>query len=602
VANQIRRYIAGWIALAAAALALGLVVLDVSVPDPLGLGAFVLGVAVAERIKLHFRLERADIGFTLIEVPITAGLVLLAPGHVVLGAMVGMGLAHGTLLAAPSKITYNVAQTAVATSGAALVLHVTPPIGPLVAGHPVLGVLGGMTIYTLLNLLAMVGLLNRLLGGDAPETLREQLPLTAGTILGSTAVGIVLAGVWTTEPALVPFLLAPVAAIHLAGRGSVRAANLLEATRAEHMRLERVVDGASDGILLLDQDGVVQVWNPAMETMTGLPSQLTVGRSVDRVLTSSVRMGAEPIHGRWLIDEAHEGAAVRDAQARLRHVDGSERVVVESHSLVFDDRGRCTGDVVVVRDVTRQEELERLRSDFVARVSHELRTPLTPIRGFASVLLRRGEQLDADQRRDALERIVERADHLGEVVEDLLLVTRVDRREVDDLVSPMPGDLVPVVEEAVAGLRASAPDRPVTLNVAPGVPPALADAERTRQILQAVLDNAERYTPDGTPIEVEVDHDADDVRVRIIDHGPGIPREHRDRVFEQFQRLENPLTMSTGGVGLGLFLSRRLAEAMHGSLELALQVPGRGCEMVLRLPTAEPMRAEQQVTPENAAG
>jgi PAS domain S-box-containing protein len=408
--------------------------------------------------------------------------------------------------------------------------------------------------------------------------------------------------VWVTEPALVPFLLAPGVAIHLAGRGSVRASNLLEATRAEHTRLERVVDGASDGILLLDQDGVVQVWNPAMETMTGLPTQLTVGRSVDRVLTSSVRIGAEPIDGRWLIDEAHEGSAVRDAQARLRHVDGSERVVVESHSLVFDDRGRCTGDIVVVRDVTRQEELERLRSDFVARVSHELRTPLTPIRGFASVLLRRGEQLDPEQRRDALERIVERADHLGEVVEDLLLVTRVDRREVDDLVSPLPGDLVPVVEDAVAGLRASAPDRPVTLNVAPGVPPALADAERTRQILQAVLDNADRYTPDGTPIEVEVDHDGDDVRVRIVDHGPGIPREHRDRVFEQFQRLENPLTMSTGGVGLGLFLSRRLAEAMHGSLELGPHVPGRGCEVVLRLPTAEPMRSDQPATPENAAG
>jgi PAS domain S-box-containing protein len=602
VGNPIRRYVTGWAALAVLAVGVVALALDLSPPDPFGLAAFALGVAVAERVKLLFRLERADVGITLIEVPITAGLVLLAPGDVVLGAVLGMGLAHATLLSAPNKIAYNVAQVAVATSGAALVLHAVPPVGPLVAGQPILGVLGGMSVYVLINVLAVTGLVARLLGESVRSTMREQVPLTAGTILGSTAVGIVLAGVWVTEPALVPFLLAPVVAIHLAGRGSVRASNLLEATRAEHTRLERVVDGASDGILLLDQDGVVQVWNPAMETMTGLPTQLTVGRSVDRVLTSSVRLGTETVRGRWLIDEAHEGAPVRDAQARLRHVDGSERVVVESHSLVFDDRGRCTGDVVVVRDVTRQEELERLRSDFVARVSHELRTPLTPIRGFASVLLRRGEQLDAEQRRDALERIVERADHLGEVVEDLLLVTRVDRREVDDLVSPVPGDLVPVVEDAVAGLRASAPDRPVTLNVAPGVPPALADAERTRQILQAVLDNADRYTPGGTPIEVEIDHEGDDIRVRVVDHGPGIPREHRDRIFEQFQRLENPLTMSTGGVGLGLFLSRRLAEAMHGSLELAPSIPGRGCEMVLRLPTAEPMRAARQATPENAAG
>ena len=588
--SAIHRYVAGWIALAVAAVAAVVLVLDVPTPEPIGLAAFVAGVAVAERVKLHFRLERADIGFTLIEVPITAGLVLLAPGHVVLGAMLGMGLAHGTLLAAPGKIAYNVAQTAVATSAAALVLHATPVTGPLVAEQPVIGVLGGMTAYVLLNVTAMAGLLPRLMeAADARTTLREQIPLTAGTILGATAVGIILAGLWTTEPVLVPFLLAPVAAIHLAGRSSVRAANLLEATRAEHVRLERVVDGASDGILLLDQDGTVQVWNPAMEAMTGLPAELTVGRAVDRVLTASVRLADEPVSGRWLIDHAHDGGAVRDAQARLRHVDGSERVVVESHALVFDDRGRCTGDVVMVRDVTRQEELERLRSDFVARVSHELRTPLTPIRGFASVLLRRGEQLEAEQRREALERIVERADHLGEVVEDLLLVTRVDRRDLDELVVPRPSDIIPVVEEAVAQLRASNPDRPVTLNVVPGVPEALADAERTRQILNAVLDNADRYTPEGTPIEVEIDHEADDVRVRVIDHGPGIPVEHRDRVFEQFQRLENPLTMRTGGVGLGLFLSRRLAEAMHGSLELAPPHNGRGCELVLRLPTAEPL-------------
>ena len=587
--NAIRRYIAGWVALALVTVGSVLVLLGFPFLDPLGLAAFVVGVAVAERVKLHFDFERADIGYTLIEVPITAGLFLLAPGHVLVGAIVGIGLAHASLRTGPGQLVYNLAQTAVCTAGAVGVLHLTPAIGPLVAGRPVLGVVGGMTVYVLVNVTAMGGLLRRLLGAEAPQTLREQVPLTAGTILGATAVGVVLASLWTTEPVLVPFLLAPIAAIHLAGRGSVRAANLLEATRAEHARLERVVDGASDGILLLDQDGVVQVWNPAMERMTGLPAELTVGRGIDRVLTPSVRLADDRVTGRWLIDRAHDWAGLREGSARLRHVDGSERMVLESHSLVLDDRGRCTGDVVVVRDVSRQEELERLRSDFVARVSHELRTPLTPIRGFASVLLRRGHQMEPLQRREALERIVERADHLGEVVEDLLLVTQVDRRELDDLVHASPQDLAPVVEEAVAGLRATSPGRAVTCNQAPDTPAALADPDRTRQIVAAVLDNADRYTPDDTPIEVEVEQSGDDVCVRVIDHGPGIPREHHERVFEQFQRLEDPLTMRTGGVGLGLFLARRLAEAMHGHLELAPPRHGRGCEVVLRLPTAEPV-------------
>jgi signal transduction histidine kinase len=135
------------------------------------------------------------------------------------------------------------------------------------------------------------------------------------------------------------------------------------------------------------------------------------------------------------------------------------------------------------------------------------------------------------------------------------------------------------------------------VSITPGTGEALADPERTRQILDALLDNAERYTPNDSPIEVEVDEDDDDVRVRVIDHGPGIPREHHDTVFEQFQRLENPLTMRTGGVGLGLFLGRRLAEAMHGRLELEPPRHGHGTVAVLRLPTAEPAAGAHERRP-----
>jgi PAS domain S-box-containing protein len=599
VGTATHRYLAGWIAVALAGTVAVLALAGWERPDLASVALFVVAVAIAERVELYFHFERADAGFTLIEVAITAGLLLLAPAHVVLGAAAGMALAQVSLLASPTKFGFNIAQTAAATSAAALVLTVTPSIGPLVAGRPVLGAIGGMTVYVVVNVAAVAGLMHRVAGREAAQALRAQIPVTAGTILGTTAVGVVVASLWTTQPALVPFLLAPAAAIHLAARATIRAANLLERTRSEHQRLERIVDGASDGILLLDGSGTVQVWNPAMERMTGLPAELTVGRRVHRVLTEQVRIADEPVDEGWLAARAHgeRGAPVHDAEAELRHVDGTQRAVRESHALVFDDRGRCTGDVVVVRDVSRQQELERLRSDFVARVSHELRTPLTPIRGFASVLLRRGPDLNEEQRKEALERIVERADHLGEVVEDLLLVTRLDRRELDELVHPHPSDLRPLVEEAVAALRASSPERTVTCSVTPGTGEALADPERTRQIIDALLDNADRYTPADTPIEVELDQDGDDIRVRVIDHGPGIPRQHHETVFEQFQRLENPLTMRTGGVGLGLFLGRRLAEAMHGALELEPPRHGAGTVAVLRLPTAQPAEHEAQHRP-----
>jgi signal transduction histidine kinase len=245
----------------------------------------------------------------------------------------------------------------------------------------------------------------------------------------------------------------------------------------------------------------------------------------------------------------------------------------------------------VVRDISRQRELERLRSDFVSRVSHELRSPLTPIRGFASVLLRRWELLTEADRTEALTLIVERSDDLHRLVEDLLLVTRLEQEEVTELVHEGPTDLVALTRDAIESLHAHHPSRTVTLAVEDDLPLAHADLDRARKIVDALLDNAARYTPPDSPIEVDVDRDGDDVRLTVTDHGPGIPPAERDAIFERFHRLEDPMTMRTGGVGVGLFLGRRLAVAMHGSLELSPTPPGEGAAFVLRLPRSFPAPA-----------
>jgi PAS domain S-box-containing protein len=420
--------------------------------------------------------------------------------------------------------------------------------------------------------------------------------LTALTTVAQIATGCVVAVVAIADPVLTPLVLAPAAAIHFAARGSARSTSLLTTVRADRDRLTRVIDGASDGILLLDGTGTIQVWNPAMTALTGIPASRAIGRGVAEVLTDDTRAGDDPVRGRWLVDVAHDGPAQRELEARLHHRDGSWRAVQESHALVYDDRGRCTGDVVVLRDVSRQQELERLRSDFVARVSHELRTPLTPIRGFASVLLRRGEKVDPVQRREALERILERADHLATLVEDLLLVTRVDRGELDDLVHPRPVAVHAIAAAAVVRANAKDPERPIAVHTAPGTPQVLADADRLGQVLDALLDNACRYSPDTSPVEVLVDHPGEDVRIRVVDHGPGIRRADREAVFERFHRLEDPLTMRTSGVGLGLFLARRLTEAMHGTLHVEPADDGIGSTFVCNMPTAEPAATEDQST------
>jgi PAS domain S-box-containing protein len=587
--TRVNRYIAGWVAAAGAAVvALGA---WTGIPSEISAGLLILLLiaVIAERVELSFHFERAGASYTLNEAAFAAALLLLPPIHVVIVAGGGATIAHLSRRFGLQKVAFNSAQITVGAATAAAIVSAFPVVGPTVDGTPVLAALLGMGVYAVINTVAFAGLMLRLGGREMLDAVRPQIPMTLAATLGTTSVGIVGAALWVANPWLVGLLLTPAGAIHLAAKGQLRAASLLEQLRADHERLTRIVDGAHDGILLLDRTGTVQVWNPAMEAMTGLPADRVVDRAIERVLTDTVREGDAPVRGRWLVDTAHIGATRREHDAKLRHVDGSVREVRETHSLVFDERGRCTGDVVVVRDVSRQRELERLRGDFVARVSHELRTPLTPIRGFANILLKRGAHLDPDQRHDALERIVERADHLSDLVEDLLLVTRLDRRDLDELVHARPAPLGPVLDAAADNIRVRDPGRTIAIHIAPGTGDALADPERVRQVIEVLLDNACQYSPDDTPIEVELDQVGDDVRVRVIDHGPGIPREQRETVFEQFHRLEDPLTMRTGGVGLGLFIGRRLAEAMHGSLHVEDPRTGRGSVFVLHLPAAEPV-------------
>ena len=570
------------------ALAVGVTALLVVLAPPGDLDAVplliaVVAIAVAEVTEVDFRWDRIDGSFTLTEVATAAALFLLPPAQVALAIVPAMLLARITLWRTPVKVLYNVVSPLLGTGLAGLVLIATPVVGPTIEGRPVLGVVLGMILHGGATVLMFAGLLARVQDRLTAAGLGRQLPMHLALIIGTTSVGVVTAALWESQPELVPFVLALAAAVHLAQRSSVRAASLLTAQEAEHDRLVRVVDGASDGIVLLDADGRVQVWNPAMARLLGSPVDQATGRTIGALLADR-RHG--DLHGSgWDLTTADPSQPQREEEARVDGPDGAARDVRESHAFTFDDRGRCTGSVVVVRDVSRQRELERLRSDFVARVSHELRTPLTPIRGFASVLLRRGDDLEPTDRREILERLAERTEHLHALVEDLLLVTQLDRPEHRQLVGLEPTDVRGPVEEAVDATRAAAPHRLITLTGAAEELPAVpADPDRVAKIVGILLDNADRYSPDELPIEVEVAATPDHVEVRVIDHGPGIARRHRELIFERFSRLEDPMTMRTGGVGVGLFLGRRLAESMHGSLRLEDPRGGHGACFALRIP------------------
>ena len=570
--------------------------------DPLLILALV--VAAADLTTLRFRHStRATSAFTLIEAAVTATILLLPGTQAVLAVAGGALLANVLRRRSVLKIGFNTSQVAMSAAAAVGIVALLPEIGPLVGRHGIGTVAIAMLGYVVVNLGALTGLLH-LFGSDVRGILRNQGAFSLTAPLGGLPIGILGAELSSSRPELVVLLVVPMGAVYLAYRGVARTQELLTQLRHDHDRLDRIVAGTSDGILLLAPDGTIEVWNDALTRLTGIPGEAAVGQPVERIL-SGVRLG-DPVTGTWRLADASADTPTLVDQAQLRHlIEGTVRTVRESHTFRFSD-GEPVGDVVVITDVTREQEVADLRNDFVARVSHELRTPLTPIKGFASMLLMKGDAMGAEQRQVAVERIVERADRMARLVDDLLLVTELDPRGSNETLMGEPVALEPVdvarVAAEIAWTVGGETDREISLEL-PDHAHAHANAERLGQVLRHLLDNATRYSGAGTPVTIRIDTDQDRVRVAVVDQGRGIPSSEHERVFEPFIRLEDPLRMTTSGVGLGLYIARRIAREMGGDVSVASR-PGAGATFTLELLAMQSADIDDstRITPGRATG
>ncbi|HTN80656.1 MAG TPA: HAMP domain-containing sensor histidine kinase [Acidimicrobiales bacterium] len=228
----------------------------------------------------------------------------------------------------------------------------------------------------------------------------------------------------------------------------------------------------------------------------------------------------------------------------------------------------------------RQESEDRLRR-FVADASHELRTPLTSIRGYAE-LWRAGAIETKSEQADAMRRVEHEAARMGRLVDDMLLLARLDEGRPLDVADV---DLGHIAEDAVRDARAVEPGRPISLSADDGVV-VLGDGDRLRQVLANLLANALVHTPAGTPVEVRVRRDGPAAVLEVADHGPGLPPEVAHRVFERFVRADPARARTTGGAGLGLAIVSAVAEAHGGRAEVESS-PGEGATFRVVLPATE---------------
>jgi PAS domain S-box-containing protein len=349
-------------------------------------------------------------------------------------------------------------------------------------------------------------------------------------------------------------------ALSVALRGAAHLRRLVD----ERSKLKAVVDQSSDGILVLDGEGLVQLWSPAVTRLTGREEADALGRPVGRLVATSTPEGqvVDAFHaGRDLLTPDSPHATVELA---LRREDGETRVVSCAHAGVFDEDGALLRDVVIVHDVTRERQVERMKADFIATVSHELRTPVTPIKGYADLLRRRGHVMTDQKRNECLEVISDRAAHLARLVEDLLLASRISESGGRAKVELGNGDLAALLARAAGDFGDDSAR--VVVETGDEQVPVVCDPVRATQVLSNLLGNALKYSDAGSPVTARVRVRGEMAYVEVEDHGRGIPADQLEKVFEKFHRVEDPLVMTTGGTGLGLYIARQLTDAMGGSL------------------------------------
>jgi GAF domain-containing protein/anti-sigma regulatory factor (Ser/Thr protein kinase) len=338
----------------------------------------------------------------------------------------------------------------------------------------------------------------------------------------------------------------------LAGHAGVALTNAMAFEEVVRQRAHEraVIDGSADGIAVLDAGGLVREWNPAAHRITGLPSEETVGKPPPFPLPEPGATGTHKLpNGRWL-DVLCTPLA-----------DGGE--------LVVD-----------FRDITASKELEEAKDLFLATTSHELRTPITVVQGFASTLASRWDQLSDDDRRSAVRTIAERAGSLGRLVEQLLLGSRAGADELP--VTNEPFELAAVLRGAANSFRPLSDKHTVVADIPDDLPMADGDTMATDIIIGQLLENAIKYSPDGGTVHVKARVVGGWIEVTVDDDGIGIADGDHERIFERFVQGETGDRRRFGGVGIGLFIVRRLARAQHGEVT-ARSRPAGGTTMRLRL-------------------
>ena len=355
------------------------------------------------------------------------------------------------------------------------------------------------------------------------------------------------------------------------------AERLDERIRAEVRQIseqEAVFSSMVEGLVVVDPAERLTRINRSAARFLGVAPEAALGKSIQEIVRSPYLLEfvakalstAEPVEG---------DVVIRGEQG--------DRFLQAHGALLLDDEGKKIGAVVVLNDVTRLQRLEGVRRDFVANVSHELKTPITSIKGFVETLRDGAIHRPADAEK-FLEIVAKQADRMNSIIEDLLLLSRVERDAREEKVTLESTPIRGVILEAVQVCEPKAHARDIRISV--NCPESIVvriNAALLEQAIINLVDNAIKYSEPGCPVSIDAEELSSEVVIRVADKGCGIEAEHLSRIFERFYRVDKARSRKLGGTGLGLSIVKHIVQAHDGTVTVE-SAPGAGTTFSIHLP------------------
>lgn len=356
--------------------------------------------------------------------------------------------------------------------------------------------------------------------------------------------------------------------------------DLRDAARSEKQlrgRIEAIIQSMGDGLVAVDGDKRILAFNRQAEKITGVPVAEAIQAPVEEVLDARGSQGEKVALNIFSLDRGPQSGIFVVSRSG-KHIP----VSVMSAVLVGDDDVPA-GGVAVIRDMAREREIERMKTEFLSNISHELRTPLTPIKGYAQILGRK--QVPPDKAKQFINGILEQSVKLERIVQLLVDFAALEAGHMAPRTKAI--DVGAIIESVATDWEGRAPRHEVVAKVGSRLPKVRGDERLIRRSLEEVVDNAVKFSPRGGTVTLAAvaprNGGRKSVQVKVSDQGIGIPEEDIPKIFTDFRQLDGSETRTYGGLGLGLAFVQRIVLAHNGSVQVKSR-PDEGTEVTITLP------------------